>query len=207
MIRTVSAWLMSICLVAAVAIPLTAQAEDSAAPVLGEAAPAFTLTDTEGNEHSLSDFEGKTVVLHFQACRCPWDVAYQPQLNDIANEFADQDVVFLGINSNERKGSKEDVEEIKTYAEESEVPYAILKDTGSEVARAYHAKTTPHIFVIDGEGNLVYRGGIEEVPTSFKKVSKMETQYLEPVLTALVSGEELPYTETKSKGCSIKFAD
>ena len=68
----------------------------------------------------------------------------------------------------------------------------------------FGATTTPHIFVIDEEGTLVYRGGIEKAPSSPSQCGQMKQQYLEPVLTALVADQPLPYTDTKSKGCSIK---
>ena len=169
--------------------------------MVGKPAPGFTLDAATGDgTHSLSDFEDKIVVLHFQSCNCPWDVAYQPQLNAIAEKFEDRGVVFLGINSNKTESG----DQIQNYAPQANIPYTILKDPGNKVADQYMAKTTPHMYVIDGEGTLRYVGGIEEVPGGMNQVSQMDTQYLEPVLTALVNGSEPPYTVTKSKGCSIK---
>lgn len=170
--------------------------------MIGEPAPSFTLQSVAGKSHSLADFEGKTVVLHFQSCRCPWDVAYQDQFNELAEKYQDKDVVFLGINSNKA----EDVEMIEKYAEKSNIPYTILKDPGNKVADMYHAKTTPHMYIIDGEGVLQYAGGVEAVPGSIKQVSNMDTQYLAPAIEAIMNGETPKKSVTKSKGCSIKRA-
>ena len=170
--------------------------------MIGKAAPSFTLPSVDGKSHSLSDFEGKTVVLHFQSCKCPWDVAYQDQFNELAKKYQDQDVVFLGINSNKN----EDAEMITGYAEKSDIPYTILKDAGNKVADAYHAKTTPHMYIIDGEGVLRYAGGVEAVPGAIKDVSNMDTQYLAPAIEAIMNGETPEKSVTKSKGCSIKRA-
>ncbi len=166
----------------------------------GQAAPAFTLPNLAGEDVSLSDFAGQTVVLHWQSMRCPWDIAYQPLLNGIANAYADQDVVFLAINSNR---NELDVDALASYAGQHEMPYAILKDVGNGIADAYGAQTTPHMFIINGDGELVYAGGIEEAPQTIAEVGT-RTPYLVPVLDALLAGEELPYTQTTPKGCSVK---
>ena len=179
--------------------------KDSSNPyqkMIGEPAPSFTLQSVDGKSHTLSDFEGKTVVLHFQSCKCPWDVAYQDQFNELAKKYQDQGVVFLGINSNKT----EDADMITDYAEESDIPYTILKDPGNKVADKYNAKTTPHMYIIDSEGVLRYAGGVEAVPGSIKEVSNMDTQYLAPAIEAIMNGETPKMSVTKSKGCSIKRA-
>jgi len=175
------------------------------APQIGEAAPAFTLKDVQGNTHSLSDFEGDIVVLHFQQVSCPWEEAYQPYFNDLAQQYGggDPSVQFLAINSN----STESVQQLKRNKRERPVAYPILKDPGNKVADKYAARVTPHIYVIDEEGTLRYRGGVEALPPSPNKATKMDQQYLEPVLDALVQGSEVPYEVTKAKGCGIKRAN
>lgn len=179
--------------------------KDSSNPyqkMIGEPAPSFTLQSVAEESHSLSDFEGKTVVLHFQSCRCPWDVAYQDQFNELAKKYQDRDVVFLGINANKT----EDMEMIQKYAEKSKIPYTILQDPGNKIADKYKAKTTPHMYIIDREGVLRYAGGVEAVPGSIKAVSNMDTQYLAPAIEAIMNGETPKMSVTKSKGCSIKRA-
>lgn len=178
-----------------------AAAEETAAKAeVGKPAPAFTLKTVDGKEHSLAEFKGKTVVLHWQSATCPWERAYQPVLNDLAAKFADKGVVFIAINSNHT----ETPEQIKAKAEAEKMPYPILIDKGNVVADAYAARFTPHMFVIDGEGVLRYMGGIEKPPTSPGGAGKSDEQYLEPVITAVSAGKESPYSETKATGCTIK---
>jgi len=179
---------------------------------VGKEAPGFTLNSVTGEKHSLSDFKGQIVVLHWQSYTCPWDVAYQPMLNDVAARFQDHKtevdgktkdkVVFLAINSNHT----ENVAKMKKYHGETDMPYAILHDPGNKVADTYKAQTTPHMFIIDADGELVYNGGIEKAPMSPNKVGESDEQYLVPVLEALVNGSEFPYSKTKPKGCSVKRA-
>lgn len=184
--------------------------EEAELPKIGELAPAFELTDLEGETHRLEDFRGEIVVLHFQSCRCPWDVAYQPMLNELAAKFGPiekdgetiERVHFLAVNANRN----EDSELIDEYAtdEDGGIGYPVLKDEGNKVADLYRAMTTPHIFIIDAEGVLRYKGGVEKAPRRVSKVGKSEEQYLEPALEALLAGSEPPFTETIEKGCSIK---
>ena len=173
---------------------------------IGEEAPAFTLKDVvDGKDVSLSDYKGKIVVMTFQSINCPWDkyreeAGYQRVLNQLADEYESKDVQFIAINSN----SDETVEQVKEYAENSPVPYPILKDPGNVVADEYGGVTTPHFFVIDKEGKLVYMGGFEQAPNTPEQCGEMEEQYLVPVLDAVIEGKDLPFTVTKSKGCTIK---
>ena len=173
---------------------------------VGHAAPGFTLTDVStGEDVSLSDFEGQIVVLTWQSVTCPWDAVkddagYGRVLYPMAEKYKDQGVVFLAINSNKN----ESVEKIAKFAEKHSTPFPILKDPGNQVADIYGAKTTPHIFIKGKDGNLAYKGGIEEVPGSPAQCGQMDTQYLEPVLQALLAGNTPPVTSTTAKGCSIK---
>lgn len=196
------------------ALTLSAHAQQTqpspapAEPQVGQPAPAFSLPDTDGQTRSLSDYKGKIVVLHFQAIQCPWDKAYQPILNRIADKFKTteensqnvQKVVFLGVNSNKA----EQPDQIKQTQTERNIPYPVLKDRGNKIADLYQARTTPHIFVIDGDGILRYKGGIEKAPVSPAEVGKSSDQYLEPVLQALLENKTPPQTQTVSIGCSIK---
>ncbi len=180
-------------------------------PGVGDPAAGFELQDAQGKTHKLSDYKGTVVVVHFQSCRCPWDVAYQPMLNELARRFlsgqspADEGqkaVQFLGINSNRM----EDMAEIAAYIPKSGLGYPVLKDPGNVIADAYGAKTTPHMYVInaDAQQTLAYVGGLEKAPLSPAGVGKSDEQYLGPVLEALVHGQAPPTTESRSIGCSIK---
>ena len=176
----------------------------------GQPAPGFELTDTEGKIHRLVDYSNSIVVLHFQSCRCPWDKAYQPLLNQIVadcNQAQVDDptrtkIVFLAINSNHT----EFLNEVRAYHGSGHIAYPILKDNANRVADDYGATTTPHIFVVnaDAQQTLGYVGGIEQAPLSPQECGKSDTQYLMPVLTALSQRGQPPFTKTHSIGCSIK---
>ena len=177
-------------------------------PVIGDPSPAFSLDDVAtGETHNLADYQGKVVVLTYQSINCPWNfkresAGYERYLAPLSQRYADRGVVFLAINSNRN----ESIEEIASYHEENAIPYPILKDPDNIVADAYNARTTPHIYIIaaDEAQTLLYMGGIEQIPTRFEEASQMDEQYLEPVLNAVLAGEELPYTKTSSTGCGIQ---
>jgi len=189
------------------AAPFT-HAEELQDPVIGEPAPQFSLDDVAtGETINLADYADKVVVVTFQSINCPWNKmresgGYERYLAPLSQQFADQGVVFLAINSN----YNESIEEIGSYHAEHAIPYPILKDHDNIIADAYNAKTTPHVYVIaaDEAQTLLYMGGVEQIPTSPEVASQMDEQYLEPVLNAVLAGEELPYTKTASKGCGIK---
>lgn len=186
---------------AAVAIGLTHRAQTAQAKAApGAEAPVFSLTDTAGKAHALSDYAGKTVVLHWQSMKCPWDVGYQPVLSKLAEQYEGKDVVFLAINSNYREHG----EGLTAYHTGESMPYPILLDEDGAVAEAFDAKVTPHMFVIDGTGKLVYHGGVEKSPRSPRDAGTSETQYLSAVLAAVSAGESSPYDVTTPKGCGIK---
>lgn len=187
-------------------LSLTATAKDETTLKVGEAAPDFELADvTNGKTHKLSDYRGKTVVVTFHSITCPWavmepDSGYQRLLNPLAEQYADKDVVFLGINSN----SDESVDDIAAYVKKKGFTYPILKDPGNKVADQYGGKTTPHFFVIDKDGVLRYQGGYEKAPRSPQTTGQSDEQYLVPALDAILAGSEPPHTTTVPKGCTIK---
>ena len=186
-------------------VPSSGMAAEAEAKV-GEAAPDFELADVvTGETRSLADYRGeKIVVVTFQSVKCPWnwmrpEAGYERVLSPMAEEYADRGVQFLSINSNQ----SESIETLKSYQEKHQLAYPILKDPGNEVADLYGARTTPHFYVIDQDGVMRYIGGYEAPPSNPKMCGEMDTAYLRPVLDALLAGEELPVTETKSIGCAI----
>jgi len=184
----------------------TAQAAEKAE--LNKPVPDFTLNDVvTGEAWSLSDNKGAITVLVFQSIQCPWDymrleAGYQRVLSPMSQAYADRNVRFVAINSN----ATESIEDVAAYVKRVNMPYPIVKDPGNKVADMFDAKTTPHIYIVDAEGVLVYRGGIEAPPSNPRQCGQMQEQYLKPVLDALIAGEELPFTDTVSKGCTIKRA-
>ena len=142
----------------------------------------------------------------FHSTGCPFykmheDKGYDRVFVKMADEYKDKDVVFLGVNANRN----ESVDKIKAYVEKHSINYTVVKDEGNKVADAYGAKVTPHIMVIDKEGKLRYRGGVEKLQGGPAGCGESDEQYLGPVIDALLDGSEITVpTETKATGCGIK---
>jgi peroxiredoxin len=169
----------------------------SAAVEIGAAMPAFSLKDFNGAEHTLAQYQGKTLVLVFCSKECPYSRGVDPDLNALAAKYAGKDVVFLGVDSHKSTS----LADIKAYAEETKIPYPILKDEGNRYADAVGAKVTPETFVIDKEGKLAYHGafdnrtGPEAAPTE---------RYVANAIDAVLAGRSAPVQQVKAWGCSIK---
>ncbi|MFP4171783.1 MAG: redoxin domain-containing protein [Candidatus Hydrogenedentota bacterium] len=163
----------------------------------GEPLPDFTMPATDGETHSLGDYEGQIVVLDFCSHLCPWSAAVDTQLAELHEQYAEEDVVFLGIDSH----YDVDLEEIEAYVEESGKPYPVLKDENHAYADRMGVRVTPEILVADTEGRLVYQGAFDNriVPDNAGSVN-----YLEETLDALLAGEPVPRESTSAWGCTIK---
>lgn len=165
-------------------------------------APEFTLKSFDGKTMTLSDYRGKIVVLEWFNFECPY-VQYHynkvPTMVKLANKYKDQDVVWLAINST----SHTTVEANKEFVRKHNLPYPILDDRSGRVGRAYGAKTTPHMFVIDRRGNIAYEGAIDNSPMGRKKEEVIN--YVDKALSELLSGKPVSIPETKPYGCSVKY--
>lgn len=176
---------------------------------LGKPAPDFTLKDVDGKEHKLSDQKGKVVVLEWTCCECPFVMRHQKQQKTMQKTFAEfdgKDVVWFAIDSTnpDFKDGYPD-EEIKEWAESDDVnlPYPVLRDADGKVGHLYGAKSTPHMFVIDKEGVLVYEGAIDDDPSGSKDEA---TNFVEAAVTAALAGEEIKVAHHPQYGCSVKYA-
>lgn len=183
----------------AVASPQTRPATGAAAE-LGQAAPGFTLRDQSGKSVSLSDYAGKIVVLEWINPECPYVQRHYKQetMQSLASKYRDKGVVWLAINTTFNTTAESD----KTWVTKYDLAYPILSDRDAKVARQYGAKTTPHMYVIDRGGKLVYKGAIDDNPRGDKEQA---TNYVDDVLAKLTSGQEVTPRETKPYGCSVKF--
>ncbi|MFI4861480.1 MAG: redoxin domain-containing protein [Phycisphaerales bacterium JB063] len=174
--------------------------------VIGEAAPGFTLEDIRTAEDvSLSDYEGKVVVLMFHSINCPFyrmaeNTGFDRIFVEMVEDYSDEEVVFIGINSNK----DESMDRINSYLERHDINYTVLKDEGNVIADTYGAEVTPHVMVIDAEGTLRYRGGVHNTVNDPSQCGEGDEPYLVPVIDALLNGDEVPYTETGVFGCAIK---
>ncbi|MGC9453400.1 MAG: thioredoxin family protein [Phycisphaerae bacterium] len=175
-----------------------AEATDATA----EAAPDFTLQDQDGNEVSLSDYDGHIVVLEWINWDCPFVQRHYEAgtMKTLAEEYADDGVVWLAINSTHYATQAKDREWIEQY----DLPYPILHDPDGEVGHAYDAKTTPHMYIIDRDGGLVYEGAIDDDPRGNKDEP---VNYVRKALDELLAGEDVSTPGTRPYGCTVKYAD
>jgi peroxiredoxin len=168
----------------------------------GDMAPEFTLTDQNGKELSLKDYAGKTVVLEWVNPDCPFVQRHYKAktMTTLSSKWAEKDVVWLAINSTHST----DVEDNLEFAKAEGLSYSILADRSGEVGRAYHAKTTPHMFVISGEGKIVYNGAIDD---DSRGTSESPTNFVDAALTSCTMGASVENAQTKPYGCSVKYSD
>ena len=167
-------------------------------------APAFTLINYDGNEVSLSDYEGKIVVLEWFNYECPFVRYHYEDVNtmtDLVERHKKKGIVWLAINSTKHLKAEEN----KKFAEKYNIIYPILDDSSGKVGKAYGAKTTPHMFIIDTEGKIVYNGAIDDSPLGRKK--KDVTNYVDKALAELTADKEISTSRTKPYGCSVKYAN
>jgi len=169
-------------------------------------APDFTLESFSGEQISLSDYKDKIVILEWVNDECPFSLYHYDKAKtmiDLAEKYKNDDVVWLAINST----SYASEEQVKNFAEKYNVPYPILDDRSGKVGRAYGALTTPHMFIINKKGNIVYEGAIDNAPLGEVKEGEQMVSYVDKALSELTSGEEIITPKTVSYGCPVKYAD
>ncbi|HEX6583747.1 MAG TPA: thioredoxin family protein [Thermoleophilaceae bacterium] len=163
---------------------------------IGDAAPEFTLPDTAGDEHSLA---GPAVVV-FTCNHCPYALAWHDRIASAARDYPD--VHFYAINPNDAERYPGDsLEAMRERVESEDWPMPYLHDESQEVARAFGAKTTPDVFVLDAEGRLRYRGA----PDPDHQNPGLNASWLREALDAVLAGEEVARPETDPIGCSVKW--
>lgn len=190
---------------AAVAWALLTAPPALAAATVGETAPAFSLQDLDGNRHSLADYRGQVVVLEWFNPNCPVSRRHVDEKTMIQLRDEHADVVWLGVNStNPDSGDYMQAAEQAAWATKRGVDYAVLHDESGEVGKAYGARTTPHMFIIDPDGVLVYNGAIDDDPPGRKEAAE-RTNYVDGGLTAELTGQAVSPATTKPYGCSVKY--
>ena len=168
---------------------------------LGDHAPAFDLPGIDGRNHTLDDYREQPVAVVFSCCHCPYVMAWEDRLNEIASEYAGR-AGLVSINSN--AGYLGDSwEEMEQRAEDKGFQFPFLYDESQEVARAYGAARTPEVFLFDGAHRLVYRGA----PDSDHQSPAGAEPYLRHALDATLGGAEPQPPETPAVGCTIKWRD
>jgi peroxiredoxin len=170
---------------------------------LGEAVPAFALRDTDGVQHRVPlDEPPPATVLVVTCLHCPYVIAWNPRLRAVAEEYAPRGVRFLGIHSNDATRYPADsLDHMKRFVGEHAWPYPFLHDQSQDVARALGAEVTPHVFVLDGQQRLVYRGA----PDGDHRDPSQNARWLRGALDAALTGEAVASPETPARGCSVKW--
>lgn len=191
-------------LAAFTATQLTAT-EKAPTATIGAAAPAWTLQDQDGNTHSLSDFAGKIVVLEWFNNECPYVVKFyrEGHMNRLAAKYTDKGVVWLAINSTVGKTNADN----KKIAAEWNINRPILNDASGVVGKAYDARTTPHMYIINKDGILVYAGAIDSDRSADTKAIDGATNFVSQALEELLAGKPVSRAETRPYGCSVKYAN
>lgn len=178
--------------------------EKAGAVAIGQPAPAFTLQDQSGKSHSLSDFAGKIVVLEWFNNECPFVVKHyrEGHMNATAKKYAEQGVVWLAINTTKSKTNEDN----KKIAGEWNIDRPILNDATGETGRAYGARTTPHMYIVNKDGTLAYMGAIDSNTSSNTADVSGATNHVAKALDELLAGKPVSTAETKPYGCSVKYA-
>ncbi len=194
---------------AAAPAPTGAATAGAAGIEVGKPAPDFTLTAYEGKAFHLADLRGKTVVLEWFNPDCPFVKASHTKgsLNGLAKRWTDKGIVWLGIDSSAPGKQGHDPERVSLAKKAFGLDHPILADETGKVGHLYGATNTPHLFVIDAQGVLVYRGAIDnspdgegESPAGGKLVN-----YVDAALTSLAAGKPVETPATKAYGCGVKY--
>lgn len=195
---------------AAAAVALLAAPAALAAPAVGQPAPAFTARDADGKVRSLAEFRGKTVVLEWTNNGCPYVKRNYATgaMQSAQRQAAAKGAVWLTVASSApgQQGHMTAAEAKAWRAEAKSAPAAILLDPSNAVARAYAAKTTPHMFVIDKAGKVAYMGAIDDKPTSDAAEARGARNHVLAALDDLGAGRKVVNPATRPYGCSVKYA-
>lgn len=180
-----------------------------AAPAIGQPAPAFQVKDADGKTRSLAEFKGKTVVLEWTNEGCPYVQKHynSGNMQGLQRQAANDGMVWLTVISSApgMQGYKEPAEAKAWKAKAKAAPAAVLLDPDGKVGRAYDAKTTPHMYIVDKAGKLVYMGGIDDRPSADPGSLKGAKNYVTAALADVKAGRAVSQAATKPYGCSVKY--
>lgn len=175
----------------------------------GAEAPDFTLPDTLGRQHALSEQKGKYVVLEWTNPECPFVQKHymSGNMQSLQKEFTEQGVVWYSVASSApgKQGYYSASEWNDILRENGSHATALLLDPEGEAGRAYGAKTTPHMYLIDPEGALIYQGAIDSMPTVDPDDIPESTNYLRQAFQEAGAGQPVSTPSTRAYGCSVKY--
>jgi peroxiredoxin len=178
---------------------------------VGEAAPDFTATDSNGKTHRLADYKGKYVVLEWHNQGCPYTRKHYESGNmqKLQKEWTAKGVVWLSVISSApgTQGYVTASEENDYLKKMNAAPTAVLLDPDGALGHLYAAKTTPHMYIIDPHGVLVYNGAIDDHPTADQSDIASSKNYVTTALQEAMSGKKVTDAATRPYGCSVKYKD
>jgi len=178
---------------------------------VGEPAPEFTATDTNGQVHKLSDYHGKFVVLEWSNRGCPYTQKHynSGNMQRLQREWTGRGVIWLTVISSApgKQGYVTASEENAYLKQVNAAPTAVLLDPTGALGHLYDAKTTPHIFIISAQGTLIYNGAIDDRPTTDLADVNGAKNYVSAALDDATSGKPVSVATSRPYGCSVKYPD
>lgn len=178
---------------------------------VGDPAPGFTAVDSNGKQQSLADYKGKYVVLEWHNQGCPYTKKHYESGNmqRLQKEWTGKGVVWLTVISSApgTQGFVTPTQENEYVKTMNATPTAVIMDPGGSLGHLYAAKTTPHMFIIDPSGMLIYNGAIDDHPTSDKSDIPNSKNYVSTALGEAMSGKSVTEAATRPYGCSVKYKD
>jgi alkyl hydroperoxide reductase subunit AhpC len=200
----------ALCLGALLGITVSAQNTAPAAATIGQSAPNFTLQGSDGKTHSLADFKGKFVVLEWTNPNCPFVHKFYDSgtMQKLQKEETAKGVDWLRINSAaEGHDGYQTASDLASYAKDNNVAATeSLLDPDGKVGHTYGARTTPHMFVIDPKGVLIYAGGIDDTPSPDPATLATAKNYVTTALDEAMGGKPVTTPTARPYGCSVKYA-
>lgn len=199
--KQVMTWIVSVMLL----VPAVAQAE----AVVGQVAPAFEVVDANGKMQSLASNKGKWVVLEWFNKDCPFVKKHYSvgNMQKIQKDYADKGVIWFSVLSSAKgkEGHTDAAASLKVLAENKSAATAFLLDEKGTIGKAYGAKTTPHMFIINPEGKVAYAGGIDDNDSASSKVIATSKNYVRSALDESLAGKPITVSTTRPYGCSVKY--
>ena len=176
---------------------------------VGQPAPDFTGVDSNGNQHTLSQYKGKTVVLEWTNHDCPYVKKHynSGNMQALQKQARADGVVWLSIISSKpgKEGHVDGGKANRLTRSRNAAPTAVILDETSEIGLLYGAKTTPHMYIVDKSGQLVYMGGIDSIPSSNAADIAGAKNYVRAALDAMAAGKAIEDSVTRPYGCSVKY--
>lgn len=166
-------------------------------------APDFALSTFDGKPVKLSDYRGKTVVLEWLNFECPFSIYHyktKPTMVELAKKYKNQNVVWLTINSTSHTTPQAN----QNFGKQYNIQSLILDDRSGKVGKAYSAKATPHMYIVNARGNIVYEGALDNAPLG-KVAGNGYVNYVDKALAEIIGGKAISTPKTKPFGCSVKY--